>query len=77
MGFLRTMRQTQAKKFQREADQCRLNAEQTTNIADKRAWRRLADDWTRLARLADLCGSDGRPVPSRLSQMRKTVNARL
>ena len=61
------MRPTRAKEFQREADECLLNAEKATNVADKQAWQRLADDLRKLARLAELCGQrrQSNPIPAR------------
>jgi hypothetical protein len=43
-----------AERYRREAVACRLKAEETANSVDKEAWRKLADDWDKLARGADL-----------------------
>jgi hypothetical protein len=41
-------------KFRREAEECWRNAEQATNPIVRDAWRRIADDWMKLARGEDL-----------------------
>jgi hypothetical protein len=48
------MSETPAETYRREAEVCRLNAEEANNSVDKQAWLRLAADWTKLARSADL-----------------------
>jgi hypothetical protein len=46
--------ETPAQRFRREAEQCQINAEEAENPRDQEAWRRLADDWTKLALAAQL-----------------------
>jgi hypothetical protein len=46
--------ETPAHRYRREAAECELNAEKATNTADRLAWQRLAEDWTRLARGSDV-----------------------
>jgi hypothetical protein len=41
-------------RYRREAAECERNAEQATIAADQLAWRRLAEDWTKLARAAEV-----------------------
>jgi len=43
-----------AERYRREAEECELNADKTTNLVDQQAWQRLADDWMKLARAAEL-----------------------
>ena len=43
-----------AHRYYCEAAECELNAEKATNRADREAWKRLADDWVKLARGAEL-----------------------
>ena len=42
-----------AQKYRRQADECRQNAERTTNMVDRKAWLWLANDWTKLAQSAE------------------------
>ena len=42
--------ETHADHYCRQAAECELNVEKATNAADRQAWRRLAEDWTNLAR---------------------------
>lgn len=42
--------ETHVDHYCRQAAECELNAEKATNLADRLAWRRLAEDWTNLAR---------------------------
>lgn len=46
--------ETPAQKFRREAEQCLINAEEAQSPHDQLAWRRLANDWAKLARAAQL-----------------------
>ncbi len=39
-------------RFQKEAERCRAEAADATNEADRTAWLRMANDWTRLAKEA-------------------------
>ena len=41
-------------RYCREAEDCRRHAEQARNPIDRAAWLRLAEDWTKLARGAEL-----------------------
>jgi hypothetical protein len=41
-------------RYCREAEDCRRNAEQARNPIDRAAWLRLAEDWMKLARGAEL-----------------------
>ena len=41
--------ETPAQRYRRQAEECELNAEKTTNGADREAWSRLAEDWKKLA----------------------------
>jgi hypothetical protein len=38
-----------AHRYRREAAECKLNAENATNLADREAWLGLARDWMKLA----------------------------
>jgi hypothetical protein len=38
--------------YRRQAAECELNAEKAMKAADQLAWRRLAEDWTKLAMTA-------------------------
>lgn len=51
--------ETAAERYRKEAAECELNAEKTTNAADREAWQRLAEDWMRLA-LGLECAAQGR-----------------
>ena len=51
--------ETAAERYRKEAAECELNAEKTTNAADREAWQRLAEDWIRLA-LESECAARGR-----------------
>ena len=42
-----------ANHFRREAAECKMNAEKTNNLSDRRAWENLARNWTKLAFAAD------------------------
>jgi hypothetical protein len=46
--------ETPAHRYRREAAECKSNAEKATNTADQLAWQRLAEDWTKLARGAEV-----------------------
>jgi hypothetical protein len=48
------MSETAEQRYRREAEECRQNAEQAKNPVDQEAWLRLADDWMKLARSAEL-----------------------
>lgn len=52
--------ETPAQRYRREAEECERNAEKSMNGADREAWSRLADDWTRLALGAELHPNLGR-----------------
>jgi hypothetical protein len=41
-------------RYRREAAECKLNADKATNAADRMAWQRLAEDWMKLARGAEV-----------------------
>ena len=41
--------ETPAQRYRRQAEECELNADKTTNGADREAWNRLAADWKKLA----------------------------
>ena len=41
--------ETPAQRYRRRAAECEFNAEEATNGADREAWRRLAEDWSKLA----------------------------
>jgi hypothetical protein len=43
-----------AHRYRREAAECELNAQKAANAVDQLAWRRLADDWMKLARAAEV-----------------------
>jgi hypothetical protein len=43
------MKSEAVQRYRRQAEECELNAERTTNGADRDAWNRLAEDWTKLA----------------------------
>jgi hypothetical protein len=43
-----------ADRYRREAEECALNADKTMNLVDRKAWLRLAEDWMKLARSAEL-----------------------
>ena len=43
-----------AQGYRRQAAECELNAKKATKAADRLAWRRLAEDWTKLARGAEV-----------------------
>ena len=49
--------ETPAHRYLREAAECELNAEKATNTADRLAWGRLAEDWTKLALAAGELGA--------------------
>ena len=55
-GWERTAVKTEndAHRYYCEAAECELNAEKATNRADREAWKCLADDWTKLARAAEV-----------------------
>jgi hypothetical protein len=46
--------QTLVRRYRRQASECELNAEKSTNAADRLAWQHLAEDWTSLARGAEI-----------------------
>jgi len=46
--------ENRATRYGREAEDCRRNAERAKNPVDRAAWLRLAEDWTKLARGAEL-----------------------
>ena len=48
------MPETPAAKYRREAEACRLKANEATNSVDRQAWQQLATDWTKLARSTEL-----------------------
>jgi hypothetical protein len=41
-------------RYCRQAEECERNAEQATKAADRLAWLQLAEDWTELARAAEV-----------------------
>jgi hypothetical protein len=43
-----------AHQYHRKARECEMNAEKTTNAADRHAWQGLAEDWLKLARAAEV-----------------------
>jgi hypothetical protein len=53
-GNAAVMSETLADRYRREAAECELNAERATNAVDRVAWQRLAEDWTKLARGAEV-----------------------
>lgn len=44
-----SMRELDADRFRREADECRQLAEKSVSALDKEAWLRLANEWLKLA----------------------------
>jgi hypothetical protein len=46
--------EARAQRFRREAEECRLIARAVSSAADRTSWLRLASDWARLARAAEL-----------------------
>jgi hypothetical protein len=46
--------ETLVHRYRRQAAECELNAEKSTNVADRLAWQRLAEDWAKLARGAEV-----------------------
>ena len=48
------MPETPAAKYRREAEACRLKANEATNSVDRQAWQQLAADWTKLARSSEM-----------------------
>jgi hypothetical protein len=46
--------ETLVHRYRREAAECELNAEKATNAGDRLAWQHLAEDWTKLARGAEV-----------------------
>ena len=42
------------KRYRHQAEECERNAEQATKAADQLAWLQLAEDWTTLARAAQV-----------------------
>jgi hypothetical protein len=47
-------REALVSRYRREAAECKLNADKATNAADRMAWQRLAEDWMKLARGAEV-----------------------
>jgi len=45
--------ETPTEKYRREAAECQLNAANAERTIDRKAWLRLAADWTKLAEAAD------------------------
>ena len=46
--------ETPAQRYRREAEECQLNAKKAKKPVDQEAWQRLAADWMKLARGAEL-----------------------
>ena len=46
--------ETPLHRYRREAAECELNAEKSTNAVDRLAWQRLAEDWMQLARAGEV-----------------------
>ncbi len=46
--------ETPQDRYRREAEECELNATKARNTVDRLAWKRLAEDWTKLARGAEV-----------------------
>jgi hypothetical protein len=51
--------ETPAQRYRRQAAECEQKAEKA-NGADRTAWQRLAEDWTRLAQGAEAVEGDYR-----------------
>jgi hypothetical protein len=48
------LKEHHAEKFRREAAECRRKALDATPSADRQAWLRLAEDWSKLAQGMEL-----------------------
>jgi len=59
--------ETHADRYCRRVAECELNAEKATNADDRLAWQRLAEDWARLAR-----GAEVEPSPGHVLQLAKS-----
>lgn len=46
--------ETPAQRYRREAEECQLKAKKAKKPVDQEAWQRLAADWMKLARGAEL-----------------------
>jgi hypothetical protein len=46
--------ETPAQRYRREAEECQLNAQRAMRTADREAWLKLAADWMKLAKSAQL-----------------------
>ncbi len=46
--------ETPAQRYRHEAAECEVNAEKATNGVDREAWQRLAEDWMKVARGAEI-----------------------
>jgi hypothetical protein len=46
--------ETPLHRYRREAAECELNAEKSTNAVDRLAWECLAEDWMKLVRGAEV-----------------------
>jgi len=46
--------ETPAQRYRREAEECQLQAEAAQRQVDREAWLRLAADWMKLAKSAEL-----------------------
>ena len=55
--------QATAQRYRREAEECEAKAKRAEKRVDQEAWLRLAADWTKLARGAELTGAGYRPGP--------------
>jgi hypothetical protein len=53
-GIAVTWSEISEHRYLREAAECEMNAEKATKAADQLAWRRLAEDWTKLASAVEL-----------------------
>jgi len=53
MGFAMKS-ETPAQRYRREAEECQLKAKKAKKAVDQEAWQRLAADWMKLARGAEL-----------------------
>jgi hypothetical protein len=43
-----------AQRYRRQASECELNAKTAANGVDREAWEKLAHDWAKLAKGADV-----------------------
>jgi hypothetical protein len=52
------MSESEADRFRRQAEECRIQAAKAVSPLDKEAWLRVAGDWIKLAQSSD--ARDGR-----------------